>query len=289
MILSTRRRAFTLVELLVVIGVIALSISLLLPSLNVAREAARRVACQSNLRQIGALTMLHAGEHKGYAPLAGYLTDTAGLPNQLGDSGMTRYVYFDDAGTLRTAPYSAALAKLVGVTLDFSSPAALQAGLDQDNGIKKVFWCPSTDAPIYTQMTYSFGQSQFIRTYSSYVANMFVFGDKSVGQVRDLRGQLGKVKSPSETLLFADGMDENFAPFGAPAWSPMFFWLWNLPSDGKWTLWDVESQNGEAGFYTMLRDKKRHRNMMNVLFADGHVATVRMDQGGLSSVLLRRL
>ena len=62
---APRRAAFTLVELLVVIGIIALLISILLPSLSKAREQANSIKCASNMRQIGIYAQMFAAEHKG--------------------------------------------------------------------------------------------------------------------------------------------------------------------------------------------------------------------------------
>jgi prepilin-type processing-associated H-X9-DG protein/prepilin-type N-terminal cleavage/methylation domain-containing protein len=59
-------KAFTLVELLVVIGVIAVLVAMLLPALNKARASANAVACESNLKQMGMAFAMYLNEYKKY-------------------------------------------------------------------------------------------------------------------------------------------------------------------------------------------------------------------------------
>jgi prepilin-type N-terminal cleavage/methylation domain-containing protein/prepilin-type processing-associated H-X9-DG protein len=96
------RKAFTLVELLVVISIIGILIGLLLPAIQAAREAARRMSCSNNLKQIGvALHLYHDALHK--LPAGWTAFDANGRPYALGTPGWgwaTRILTYMELGSV---------------------------------------------------------------------------------------------------------------------------------------------------------------------------------------------
>jgi prepilin-type processing-associated H-X9-DG protein len=124
------------VELLVVIGIIALLISILLPSLNKARETANKVKCANNLKQIGLAIQLYANDNKGAYPRTQYnASGTAVSQPDCSNNGNTA-----------ADPFSVVATPVWPTNLYNNVPSCLFLILRTEDITANVFNCPSTSA-----------------------------------------------------------------------------------------------------------------------------------------------
>lgn len=281
------------------IGIIALLIGILLPTLTKARQTAQRAACAAKLQQVMVAANIHLDEHKGYYPLAGELSGST--PSSLNDTYCSKYSYFawDGLGTVGVndirivAPIVWALGANMGYPKLLTITSNTQNGSygNDPTGVLRNFVCPSqansaNDLP-QTCWLYTGGVVGFSASLS-YVFNEAVLGyDDSYSR---LRGESAKVKQPAKTMFAADGLGGSLltrlngtykeinGPPGSAAVSYPNLTIWNNQPTAPITLSDALAWRRNASNKLIAGDPDnfdqiRHHGKMNIAFCDGHVET----------------
>jgi prepilin-type processing-associated H-X9-DG protein/prepilin-type N-terminal cleavage/methylation domain-containing protein len=318
-----RRPAFTLVELLVVIGIVAVLVGLLLPMLVRARQTSQRTACLSKVHQILLAAQTHAVTHRGYYPLAGWLPGASA--SQVGDADLAMYDYGEDTFDLPQANGSTIAVTLLPVTnalaLVMQAQQLVGANNDQvgtlerdSTGFIRNFTCPSQiDDPAKIAVPgaaanglpvlYITDPNQpWLAYYTqgmSYVWNEQVLGWDTTFepyQPGRLRGRQSGVRHADQTMLVADGLG-SVNRQGAP----LVGLILNLAMATVYTTGAPDPATGRAPAGVSLDhalagdalagnpqsfDRVRHQGMMNVGFCDGHAEARTVSAGGLSSIYI---
>jgi prepilin-type N-terminal cleavage/methylation domain-containing protein/prepilin-type processing-associated H-X9-DG protein len=238
------RRGFTLIELLVVIAIIAILIGLLLPAVQKVRDAAARMACQNNLKQLGLAAHNYEGTAGKFPP---------GLTQSLSPfQGNSVFVYL--LPHIEQGPLATRWNMVV--------PSANKGGGAGANTatVLKILVCPSDDFPqnptVYNSTEYygctsyraNGGSRPFFATSSSNDGMFMAVGPgarkaaSAPGGVEVRMGDIGD--GTSNTLLFGEmyHRDANFDSFTPPGWnsnSNIAGWSWWAPVGGDNGLQDV--------------------------------------------------
>jgi prepilin-type N-terminal cleavage/methylation domain-containing protein/prepilin-type processing-associated H-X9-DG protein len=277
-----RSAAFTLVELLVVIGIIAVLISILLPSLTAARRSADRTKCLASLRQIGAGFFMYANENKGYFPRVRH-TWGSPLKDVRWHDSISKYVLNGRQLNVLGRQTEAALGGGATDLQIYSKSVA--------DGSNVLWGCPVWNRISWTSTgSYTTGTSANLNHGYSMNPTPFAPGDTrpfgdpgggSLGQVNpnkrtDTGGtsvflKQSQYTKPSERALVYDSISYN------TLMSLTLYNSWPYPPDGN-TPWLLRP---DVTYFTP--DFNRHGRLpignkpqdpsMNILYCDGHAST----------------
>ena len=270
------RRAFTLVELLVVVGIIAVMIGILMPSLSRARESARQVQCLSNLKQLSAATVSYVNENRGYYPgRAGQGADSwfNGDPKRY--FGWIAWQRRVDPVTGMAYPSAAdlnitysALAPYLGVKLFDHNPTnstafdILNAANSVAPDLEQIYRCPSDKLEQRVAFVSGFNGGRGLYRYS-YSMNI-CYGNKTPDPSGTLllsrpHLKLSRVRRASEKIIY---IDESEISVNNGEWNP------TAP------LVNADDPNKDYSAIAERHEAKSKKNSQeargNVAFADGH-------------------
>jgi prepilin-type N-terminal cleavage/methylation domain-containing protein/prepilin-type processing-associated H-X9-DG protein len=236
-------RGFTIVELLVVIGIIAVLITMLLPVLHRAREHTRTIACASNLRQIGMAEMEYINESHGRQVPTGY--DVFGTNNSTG-------VYWP--GILMGGGY-------------ITAPTTTSTTITSDS----VFYCPEGLTDAFTQ-----GGAATALDYDTFRPQLsVVLGAIAPHNYVDYwYGNNGSTVSPNVSAAYNIFPNWIVPPQNDSSnWND---WARYASISSPSTLVDKFDGNNNVNLYNAWRISPRHNDQQstNVLFWDSHVETV---------------